>query len=818
MNNRKQSVPAMARAGRSAARPLFSRHRIALALQTALFGAAMLHGGAPAYAQANEAARLSYDIPAGPLDQRLNAFARRAGVLLSFEPEITQKRNTAGLNGRYTVAEGFAVLLSGSGLSAALKADGGYALVAALPSSASSALPTITVAGAAQRESITGPLHGLVAKRGGSATKTDTPILETPQSLSVATADQIEASKSSSLSEVLEYTPGVVGQASSFNRMVDDVRIRGFNLANANTGMLRDGMKYQPSVYDGSQEPFGLERIEVLRGAASVLYGQLSPGGVINTVSKRPTVEPYHELSADVGSNDRKQMTGDFAGALTDDGVWSYRLSALARESDTSVNYINDDKRYLAGALTWAPSARTSLTLLSNYQEMRTRFVAPASSALTLNGRIPRSFFVGEPNYDRYDSDVYSLGYLFEHAVSDQVKLRHNLRYFNADASFNYLSYGTLNATTGIMSRGVVNRAEKSDGLTADTSLEIDIGEGRLRQKLLVGFDYFDSNYSSHRYAGSVSGISLNNPVYGATPVITSVDNGSKTQATQFGLYLQDQIKLDNKWVLLIGGRQDWVDSSVTAYRTQAVTNARDQAFTGRTGLVYLADNGLAPYASFGQSFVPQAGTDRSGARFKPTEAEQYEAGIRYQPPGSNALFSAAVYQINQTNGLTVDPVDTSYSVQTAEMRSRGAELEARAQFGQLETIANYAYTDARTTRSNVAAEVGQRVSGVPYHSASAWLQYDFSKAGAHGLKAGFGVRYLSSSPIAGVSDPAPARALFDAMLAYDLQQISSRLRGVQLKVNAKNLLNKDYVQCVASTGCRYGEPRSILATLTYRW
>lgn len=795
---------------------LISGHRIALALQIGTAGLMLLAPAAPVHAQAGNTARINFAIPAGPLDVRLNAFARRAGVLLSFEPDITHNRSTAGLNGRYTVEEGFAVLLSGTSLAAALKADGGYALVPVQASPAT--LPTVTVSGTVQRESITGQLNGLIAKRSGSATKTDTPIVETPQSLSVATADQIEATKASSLVEALEYTPGVIGQASSFNRMVDDVRIRGFNLANANTGMLRDGMKYQPSVYDGSQEPFGLERIEVLRGAASVLYGQLSPGGIINSVSKRPTAEPYRELGADLGNNGRRQITGDFAGPLSEDGAWSYRLSALARESDTSVNYINDDKRYIAPAITWRPSADTSLTLLGSYQEMRTRFVAPTSSALTLNGRIPTGFFVGEPNYDRYDSDVYSLGYLFEHAINDRVKLRHSLRYYNADATFNYLSYGTLNNVTGIMSRGVVNRSEKSDGITADTSLEIDIDAGAVQQKVLAGFDYFDSHYDSHRYAGSVTGISLDHPVYGATPVITAVDNGSRTQAKQFGLYLQDQIKLDQKWVLLIGGRQDWVDSSVTAYRNYAVTPATDQAFTGRTGLVYLADNGLAPYASFGQSFVPQTGTDRSGARFKPTEAAQYEAGIRYQPPGLDAMLSAAVYQINQTNGLTVDPVDASYSVQTAEIRSRGLELEARAHFGQLETIANYAYTDARTTKSNVASEINQRVSGVPYHAASAWLQYDFSRAGANGLKAGLGMRYLSSSPIAGVSESATARLLFDAMLSYDLQQISNRLRGMQLKVNGKNLLNKDYVQCVSSTGCRYGEPRAVVATLTYRW
>ncbi|WDZ95667.1 TonB-dependent siderophore receptor [Herbaspirillum sp. WKF16] len=768
---------------------------------------ASLHAQAPAQ-------QLSYELPAGPLDRSLNAFARRAAIMLSFDPALTHDRQAPGLHGRYSVTEGFAALLSGSGLQAVLKEDGGYALVAAAP--VSGALPQVTVAGA--KENPVAPLAGMIAKRASSAMKTDTPLLETPQSVSVATADQMEATKAASLAEALDYTPGVISQASSFNRMVDDVRVRGFNLANANTGMLRDGMKYQPSVYDSSQEPYGLERLEVLRGAASVLYGQLSPGGVINAVSKRPMAEPYHEITADVGNNSRKQLTGDFSGPLSDDGVWSYRLTALVREANTQINYIDDDKTYLAPAITWRPSGRTALTLLGSYQHMRTRFVAPATAALTLGGTIPRSFFIGEPGYDRYDSEVYSAGYLFEHELSDQVKLRHNLRYFNADAVFNYLSYGTLNTGSGLFSRGVVNRREQSEGLTADTSLEFNFGSDAVRHKVLAGIDYFDSTYDSKRYAGAVAGINMNNPVYGATPVISTVNNGSRTQTKQYGLYVQDQIKLAGKLVWLIGGRQDAVDSTVTAYSNGRRTAAHDSAFTGRTGLVYLADNGLAPYLSFGQSFAPVAGTDRGGNTFKPTKSDQYEAGLRYQPQGSNTLLSAALYQITQTNGLTVDPVDATYSVQTGELRSRGLELEARTAFGRLEVIANYAYTDARTTKSNTPSEIGQRVSGVPYHTASTWAQYDFGGAGLPGLKAGLGVRYQGDAPVSGLNYSIPGHTLVDAMLAYDLAQFSGSLRGMQLKVNAKNLLNRAYVQCVASNGCRYGEERSVVATVSYRW
>ncbi|WP_420226560.1 TonB-dependent siderophore receptor [Pigmentiphaga litoralis] len=810
------------------ARTLDRALRTALrSLATGLLAAAPM---ASVQAQA-PAARTVFAIPAGPLDGALTEFARRAGVLLSFDPAVADGRRSPGLAGAYSVPEGFAALLAGTGLQATLRADGGYALLAApgapnTPAARGAAasaatLPQVVVTGAAQRESPTGPLAGVVATRAASAFKTDTPIRETPQSVSVATADQIEVTKSQSLSDALEYTPGVVSQASTFNRMVDDVRVRGFNLANANTGMLRDGMKYQPSVYDGSQEPYGLERIEVLRGAASVLYGQLSPGGIINAVSKRPTLDPLRELTADIGNHDRRQVTGDFGGPLTEDGVWSYRVTGLLREANTSVDYINDDKRYIAPALTWRPSARTSLTMLASYQEMRTRFVAPARYDYTVNGRIPRSFFIGEPGYDRYDSDVFSAGYLFEHALNDQVKIRHNLRYFNSSAKFNYLSYGTLSAAN-IFSRGVVNRTEQSDGLAADTSMEINFRTGGLDHKLLAGFDYFRSTYDTHRYAGTASPLSLYNPVYGSLPALNKgIDNGTRTESDQLGIYLQDQMKLSDKWVFVLGGRQDWVDSTSTNYRTRLDTDAKDHAFTGRAGLVYLADNGLAPYASFGQSFVPQAGSDRLGNRFQPTESDQYELGIRYQPAGSSTLLSGSVYEIKQKNGLSADPVDTTFSVQTAGLRSRGVELEARTRLDRLELIANYAYTDVRTTASSVPADIGQRTNGVPFHTASVWGRYDLAGMGVPGMQAGLGARYLSESPIttsAGKATNIPGRLLFDAMLSYDLQRVDPRLRGALVRLNARNLLGREYVQCTVATGCRYGEPRSVIATVSYRW
>jgi iron complex outermembrane receptor protein len=225
--------------------------------------------------------------------------------------------------------------------------------------------------------------------------QTDTPLIETPQSVTVVTADQISNQKATSVAETLSYTPGVTTQSGTFSRMVDDFTIRGFNVANGNTGTLRDGMKFQSNVYDGGQEPYGLERVEVLRGAASVLYGQLAPGGIVNGVSKRPTATDLRELNVEYGSNNRKQISGDFGGSLTDDGVLTYRLTGLFRDSDNWVDNTPDNKTYIAPALTWKPDEATSLTVLSSYQHIHTRFATPLLYSDVSAGNIPSDAFLG---------------------------------------------------------------------------------------------------------------------------------------------------------------------------------------------------------------------------------------------------------------------------------------------------------------------------------------------------------------------------------------------------------------------------------------
>lgn len=792
---------------------------LALAIHLSLAGLLGSVVAVPAPAHAAEQAQNHYDIEAGPLADVLNRFAQQAGVPLAFEPQRLADLQSPGLHGRYDIDAGFATLLRGSGYSARMGSNG-YVLVR---QSDSLELSATTVIGA-NEEHPNEYVAGYVAKRNMSATKTDTPITETPQSVSVVTNDEIRDRQAETLSQALSYTPGLTSSPTNFNRTADRFRIRGFEVESGTGGSLRDGLRLQNNSYDGIQEPYGLERVEVIRGAASVLYGQLSPGGMINGVSKRPTETPLHELSLQVGSHDRKQLSADFSGPLAGSDTLSYRLTLLSRNSDTQQDHINDDKLYIAPALTWRPNEDTSLTLLSFYQKTDTRFPAPLPYQLVKGVgdgafKIGRHDFIGEPDYDDMNGEMSTLGYEFQHHFNENFTLNHKLRYYETDVKWSYLqiqpSPAAINfsASTGTLLRRYSDRHERARTWASDTNIESRWQLGNVEHTVLVGFDGYDTSYDSHNFRGNAPSLDLTRYNYGQPVVVNkdrSQDRGSQLDTLQKGVYFQDQIKFNDKWILVLGGRHDWADQQQTAHSNDAKASQSDEATTYRAGLVYLTDNGLAPYISYSESFFPVSVAEVTGQTFAPTEGKQYEVGVRYQPKDSNLLLSAALYELTQTNVLTFDSNDDPR--QTGEVRSRGLELEAKADVTQaLSVIASYTYTDARTTKSAIAAEVDQRTDDTPYHQAALWSSYDFINWGIAQLTVGAGVRYMGTTQASGMESAMPAYTLLDAMARYQIDD------HWDLTVNASNLTDKRYTQCGFST-CHYGDERQVVGTVSYRW
>ncbi|PAT39996.1 TonB-dependent siderophore receptor [Vandammella animalimorsus] len=819
----------MQTAPRPALRPLVLA--VHLSLAGGLAAAALWASPAQAQPQSQPgsaaAAPRHYAIAAGPLHAVLMRFLAESGALLSGSAELAQGRQSPGVQGRHSPQSGLAALLAGSGLQAERQADGSYVLRPAPAQPAAQArratqaqtLPAVTVQAAP--ESATGPVLGYAARRSATATKTDTPLLETPQSISVIGAQELEMRQAEDMNQALSYAAGVHRSEGS-DRTTDSFFIRGFS-AGADAGSLfMDGLKYKVNPYSGRMEPYGMERLELLKGASSVLYGMSGPGGVLNAVSKRPSAEPLRELRAELGNFRRKQVAGDFGGKLTEDGVWTWRLTGLLRDSDTFVEHVPDKRRFIAPALKWQPSANTALTLLAHYQHDRTAYLygLPAEGTLlpNPNGRIPRQRLIGEPGFDRYAHDLYALGYQFEHAFSPALKLRHNLRYFKGDGQYvNVGDDGWADAALRQINRYGVERYDRNQSLTSDTSLQYQWRSGGMKHTSLIGLDSLRQHDDSEQYNLQTQPLDVFTPRYGSAVAEREASTGysPNTRTRRVGLYAQNQMKFGQHWVALLGGRYDRVRHSEWNFFTgeRSADNERTSAFTGRAGLVYLAGNGWAPFVSFSQSFEPQSGTDRTGARFKPTRGQQWELGLRYQPEGSRTLLSASLYQLTKRNNLVGDPVDSNFSVQLGKVRSRGLELEARTAIGKhANLIAAYAYTDARTIESSplTPEEVGKRSGGVPRHQFSLWGDYRFASQGLPGLHMGAGLRHVGGTRGVWMDANVPAYTVLDAMIGYD--------HGPwRFALNVSNLTDKTYIAS-CTYGCFYGEPRKVTASLTWRW
>ncbi|WP_276574432.1 TonB-dependent siderophore receptor [Pseudomonas tohonis] len=787
-----------------------NRHRLA---RTLLASALLTTFAAPMQAHSSEAAseqrqpQFQFDIPSQPLLDALGEFTATTGIAVLRTTEEQLAGQAPAVRGRYTADQAMGLLLLGSGLSFR---HGAGSITLERPSGDGTLDLSQIDINASGQQSAFGPVSGYVATAAGTATKTDTPIIETPQSISVVTRDQITDIHAQSLRDVLGYTAGVIATEAD-DRLTDTFVLRGFQISGST---FRDGMRYMSNIYDGTQEPYGMERVEVLRGASSVLFGQAAPGGIINVVSKLPTREELHEIKAETGSNDRQQLATDHGGALTD--TLSYRFTALQRKSDTTTDHVPDDRTYIAPSLTWQPDDATSLTLLATYQKSRTAYVygLPAEGTVlpNPNGHISRHTFTGEPGYDKSVITAWDIGYRFEHAFNDDLKVRQNLRYFESENEMPSVwldSFIDPQMTT--VARGAQDRVDDSRNFVVDTQLEARFHHQRVEQTVLAGVDYGDRHLQTDRYDYDLTPLNVFNPVYGGTFTARGpAPYSSRNRTRQSGVYLQDQIKFDERWVLLLGGRQDWAKQKEDALYGNDRSRQDSDAFTKRVGLVYLADNGLAPFVSYSESFEPQAGRSRAGQDFDPTEGEQYELGIRYQPPGSNALYSAALYQLTRSNVLTTDPVDTNFQVQTGEIRSRGLELEAKADIGSNASVtASYAYTQAEVTKSNSGNE-GQKTGGMPRNMFSVWGDYRFGQVGPGELRAGAGVRYVDKVPgLFSTRIVAPSYTLVDAMLGY-------AMGPWDLTLNVTNLTDEDYLSYTYAAF--YGAERQVTAGVAYRW
>jgi iron complex outermembrane recepter protein len=649
---------------------------------------------------------------------------------------------------------------------------------------------------------------GYVAKQDVLGTKVDTPIAKIPQAISVVTQDQIEDQKPRTLNEALGYTASANPNSFGFDSRYDAFFLRGFQAFY--NGMFRDGLRQYngPSAWFKT-EPYGIEGVTILKGPASSLYGISGPGGIVNVVTKRPKDEQFREVELLMGEHNRYQAALDASGPVNESGSLLYRFTGLARQSDTELPAYPDDKVYLAPALTFKPDEETKLTILGEYS----RSVTGGTAAFYNSSYgVLSDIYEGDPAWNDFTQDQGRIGYEFEHRFNDLLTVRQNLRYNAVDADLEYSGNYSIGPSLPLQ-RYWGHYTEDMKNFVVDNMAQFEFDTGQVSHVAVAGVDYAWSQYDAYSALSYVSVDDIK-----AMPVPFS----GGQEMNQVGIYLHDQLEW-NDFTLFASGRYDWVDTTSTdAAFTE--TEQDDSHFSSRIGLSYSTEWGITPYVNYSTSFSPNIGfvyddvTSDVSRVARPTVAEQKEIGVKYEIPGYNAVITAALFDIDQKDGVVFDASTGINKQRQFDLNSRGFELEANASFDNgFSLIASYTNLRVKIEKG-AEGTVGKELSATPNHILALWGHYLFEGGALTGLGLGAGVRVAGSS----FGDDTntfknSARAFVDAALSYDFGYRNPDLEGVSLQVNAKNLFDNQETICSAGY-CYRDEGRSIFGSLRYRF
>ncbi|MEE2869479.1 MAG: TonB-dependent siderophore receptor [Pseudomonadota bacterium] len=701
-------------------------------------------------------------------------------------------------------------------------------------------LETIEVNAQQSEDVYGGDDFGYVGQRSLTATKTDTPVKETPRSISIVTREQMDDRASVSIADALQYTPSIQANFYGEDNKQDWFVIRGFK--QANNGLYRDGTRvYSYGFYSWQLDPFAQERVEILRGPASVLYGQTPPGGVINVISKRPQDYSFGSVTAEYGSYDRKQLSVDVGGAPSENVAW--RVVALGRENGTQVDDLEAERTLLAPSLKLGLGDNTELTLLASYQhddsDPYLQFL-PASGTISPNpnGKIDTDVAIGNLDYEQFERTQVSFGYQLDHAFSDATSFQQSARYQQVDVDLKQLFFWSyFPGSDSDVIRGLTDEDGKSDGINLDNRFIHKWTMNNMEHTLLAGVDYQSINIDGKSYLGSgypiigtevVPGVgapaTLNpfNPQYANAndliPVTacgvagcTVVTERERTtiEAYQVGGYLQDQIKFDDSLVLTLGARFDRASSEIENKSTGSEQKVDNDVWTGNAGLAWLVNDNLTAYTSYSQFFQPILQLDQNGDSAKPQEGDQIEVGVKFQPEGIDGYLNAAAFKINQENLASGSGATFQ---QIGEVESDGIELEAVANITpSFSLLANATWMNPEIVSDNTAAEEGNRPVNIADTLYSAWAKYAFLEGPLSGFSIGSGVRYVSETYGDNTETlKVPSFTVWDATVSY-------RWKDFKFQVAAKNLEDKKYV-ATCDYYCWYGDRRNVIGSVTYAW
>lgn len=669
-------------------------------------------------------------------------------------------------------------------------------------------------------------VYGSVNRFG--ATKSNTPIVETARSISIETSDAFNLKGALSLSQSVTYMPGVVGEPYGFATRGDFVTARGLTLPR-----YRDSIQELFGNYNTTRaELFTIEQVEVLRGPASVLYGQGSPGGIVNYVSKTARFENSGEIQAQVGTFSRKQLGVDVNRIIGDDESLAARMVGVYRDADTQVDNVTDDTLVLIPSVTYAPSDDTSITLFAMHQDTESdsaaQFIPVVGTLLPLadGSFLDQDVYIGEPGFNKFETESNQLSALVEHAINDNLVLNATALWRDGEADYHqawaaftgagnsrYLNdiAGAAVATATTVPRSFYQADNEFEQMAFDVRLTAEFDTGDFSHELLFGAQYQDvetDNNTSYFYGGgALTGdfryvLDLANPVYPGAPaqaVFDAIYNDSPTQKVDdIGVYLSDQISYEN-WKLTAGLRYDKVDND-NGTRSQS-----DNAVSMSVGALYAFDNGFAPYVSYAESFETVVGLDANNNQLEPEEAEQLEIGVKYQPRNIDAFLTVSYFDITISNLPNPNALPATAAQQQGESELSGFELEGVVNLDDVSVQVALATLDAEDPN-------GFEISAAPDFTVSSWVTWEPEDI-LPGFRMGAGVRHVGKTTDENgtLSYETPSYTLGDIMLGYSVNE------RLDLALNVRNVTDKQYLTaCLTRGDCFPGLRRSVNATLTY--
>ncbi|WP_312146367.1 MULTISPECIES: TonB-dependent siderophore receptor [Stutzerimonas stutzeri subgroup] len=672
------------------------------------------------------------------------------------------------------------------------------------------ALEEMQVTASAERAD--GPVQGYRATRSASATRTDTAIHETPQSISVVPAQVVEDIGATRLEDALDYAGGVERGNNFGGQGLTEFLVRGFSTQE----FYRNGFAVNRG-YPNMPDASTLERIEVLRGPASMLYGRGDPGGTFNIVSKQPQAERRTVLGSQVNTDGLRRGTLDTTGALDESAAFTYRLNLVAEGSDSFRDHVESERYNIAPVLRWQLSDDTALILEGDYLHNRHPMDRGLTRYPNQAGDLSRDRFLGEESAGKLTNQNATTQLRLEHQLDSQWMLRGGIQYLDGSLDGGAVENNGLAADGRMVGRNYSERWLNWNDLAVQANLEGHFDAAGLAHTLLLGVEFDDFNYDSQidRSGGATSDfpIDLYDPVYGQPlPALTRTTTYDDENLKSYAFFLQDQIALTERLTAQVGARLERFEQHYENKLTPAGSwDQAHNAVSPRFGLIYGLTEELAVYANTSRSFKPNRGADRSSQAFAPEKGIAHEVGIKYELPEHDLSVTAALFHITKENVLTSDPVDSNYQIAAGEARSRGFDISVAGNITpQWRVIGGYAYVDAEVTESSSASiPAGTRLANVPRHSFNLLDTYEFAEGPLAGLGVGMGIKYVGDRKGGATSTAFD----MDAYTTVDLLAYYPLTERVRLNLNLNNLFDEEYEERAWGNIWAYpGAPRALQA------